>query len=303
MHLKPILFDFFYGQETLFTELIDSGHFEKGEADIRRFPDGESYVRVLSQCEQRNVIILANLHHPDDKFLPLLFLCQALKEQNVKHITLISPYLPYMRQDKRFHDGECVTSAQFASLLSPVINKIITIDPHLHRYTSLSEIYDVDNVVLKADKTIAKWIKNNIKNPLIIGPDSESEQWAAATAELINCPYLVLSKERRGDRDVKISTPRAGGLSDHTPVLVDDIISTGRTMIETAKVLNSEGFGAPICIGVHAVFSERDYHALRNSTIEKVITCNTIPHHSNGINIAALLLSSVDVITKDHAVC
>ncbi len=294
MHLKPILFDFFYSKDTLFTELLNSGQFEKGEADIRRFPDGESYVRVLSQCNQRKVVILANLHHPDDKLLPLLFLCQALKEQHVEHITLISPYLPYMRQDKRFHEGECVTSAQFASILSPSIDKIITIDPHLHRYSSLSEIYSVDNVVLKADKTIAEWIKKNISNPLIIGPDSESEQWAAATAELINCPYLVLSKERRGDREVKISAPQARGLSDHTPVLVDDIISTGRTMIETAKVLNTEGFGAPVCIGVHAVFSERDYHALRNSAIEKVITCNTIPHHSNGIDIANLLLSSVE---------
>jgi len=290
MHLKPILFDFFYGQDTLFSELLNSDQFEKGETDIRRFPDGESYVRVLSQCKQRKVIILANLHHPDDKFLPLLFLCQALRDKNVKHITLISPYLPYMRQDKRFHDGECVTSAQFASLLSPAIDKIITIAPHLHRYSSLSEIYSVDNLVLKADNTIAEWIKQNIKKPLIIGPDSESEQWAAATAEFIDCPYLVLSKERLGDREVKISTPLAGDLTDHTPVLVDDIISTGRTMIETAKVLNAEGFRPPVCIGVHAVFSERDYNALRNSAVDRIITCNTIPHHSNGIDIAKLLL-------------
>ena len=294
--MKAILFDFFYGQQTLFTELLRSGQFEEGETDIRRFPDGESYVRVLTQCKQREIVILANLHHPDDKILPFLFLCQALREQNIKHITLISPYLPYMRQDKRFHVGECITSAQFASILSPAIDRIITIDPHLHRYASLAEIYNVDNLVLKADNTIAEWIKQNIKNPLIIGPDSESEQWAAATAELINCPYLVLSKERLGDRDVKISTPHAGDLADHTPVLVDDIISTGRTMIETAKVLNTEGFGSPVCIGVHAVFSERDYNALRNSTVEKIITCNTIPHHSNGIDIAELLLSSVEAI-------
>ena len=296
MPLKPILFDFFYGSKTLFTELLNSGQFEKGEVDIRRFPDGESYVRVRSQCTQRQVIILANLHHPDDKFLPLLFLCQALKDLNVKHITLISPYLPYMRQDKRFHDGECITSAQFSSILSSAIDRIVTIDPHLHRYASLSEIYNVDNLVLKADNTIAEWIKQNVNKPLIIGPDSESEQWAAATAELINCPYLVLTKERLGDRDVKISTPHAGDLTDHTPVLVDDIISTGRTMIETAKVLNAEGFGSPVCIGVHAVFSERDYNALRNSAVEKIITCNTIPHHSNGIDVAKLLLGSVAAV-------
>ena len=291
--MKPILFTLFSDESSLFTQLVSSGQFELGETDIRRFPDGESYVRTISQCKNRNIVILANLHHPDDKLLPLLFLCQSLRDEQVKNITLVAPYLPYMRQDIRFHSGECITSAVFASLLSPAINQLITVDPHLHRYHSLSEIYNTKTQTLKADNTIANWIKRHIEKPLIIGPDSESEQWAAATADMIGCPHLVLLKERFGDRDVKISTPDAGKLTDHTPVLVDDIISTGRTMAETAVMLKQEGFRAPVCIGVHAVFSEDDYRALAHSDIEKVITCNTIEHHSNGIDLSELIINAL----------
>ncbi|UZE95148.1 ribose-phosphate pyrophosphokinase [Alkalimarinus alittae] len=291
--MKPILFTLFSDESSLCAELLNSDHFELGEADIRRFPDGESYVRVTSQIKDRNIIILANLHHPDDKLLPVLFLCQSLRDQSAKHITLIAPYLPYMRQDKRFHSGECITSAVFANILSTAIDELVTIDPHLHRYHALSEIYSTKTQTLKADNTIANWIKRNIQNPLIIGPDSESEQWAAATAEMIDCPHLVLTKERFGDRDVSISYPNAATLADRTPVLVDDIISTGRTMIETAGVLTSEGFKAPVCIGVHAVFSENDYQALANSDVEKVVTCNTIQHHSNGIDLSEVIINAL----------
>ncbi|WP_250657361.1 ribose-phosphate pyrophosphokinase [Alkalimarinus coralli] len=291
--MKPILFTLFNGETSLNNKLVSSGQFESGEADTRRFPDGESYVRTITPCQGRNIVILANLHHPDNKLLPLLFLCQSLRDRQAKHITLIAPYLPYMRQDKRFRDGECITSTVFASIVSTAIDELITIDPHLHRYQSLSEIYNINTQALKADNTIANWIKQNISNPLIIGPDSESEQWAAATAEMIGCPHLVLLKERFGDRDVKVSTPNAEDLTDHTPVLVDDIISTGRTMIETADKLKAEGFKAPVCIGVHAVFSEQDYQALANSGVEKVVTCNTIQHQSNGIDLSKLIINAL----------
>ena len=291
--MKPILFNLFNDDCSLQTELISSNQFEPGEAEIHQFPDGESYVRVITACQDRDIVILANLHHPDDKLLRLLFLCQALRDQEVKRITLVAPYLPYMRQDKKFHDGECITSAVFSAILSTAIDKLVTIDPHLHRYHSLSEIYSIDTQVLKADRTIANWIKQHINKPLIIGPDSESEQWATATADMIGCPHLVLSKERFGDRDVKISTPDTAGLADHTPVLVDDIISTGRTMIETADMLKAEGFKPPVCIGVHAVFSDADYQSLANSNVQSVITSNTIQHTSNGIDLSELILRAL----------
>lgn len=261
--------------------------------EIRNFPDGETYLRVLSDCLNRDIIILANLHQPNSKLLPLIFLCEVLKEMGCNKISLVAPYLPYMRQDIQFHTGEAVTSRFFAKLISQYVDQLITIDPHLHRYHSLSQIYTCDTHVLQANQAIADWIKLNIEKPFIVGPDSESEQWAANVASLVGCPYLILEKQRFGDSDVKVSARSAEDFKDLTPVLIDDIISTGRTMIETANWLNNEGLRAPICIGVHALFSGDALVAMQNAKIEKALTCSTIVHETNGIDISSLLINSM----------
>lgn len=267
---------------------------EVAKIEIRNFPDGETYLRVLSDCSDREIIILANLHQPNSKLLPLVFLCETLKEMGCGKITLIAPYLPYMRQDIQFHPGEAITSSFFAKLLSQYIDRLITIDPHLHRWHSLSQIYSCDTTTLQANPVIAEWVKQNISSPFIVGPDSESEQWAADVAAMIGCPYLILDKTRLGDKDVLVSAASAQEFKHLTPVLIDDIISTGRTMIKTADWLAKEGFCPPVCIGVHALFSDDALTAMKQAGIQNIITCNTIKHESNVINISDLLIGSLD---------
>ena len=282
----------FFAPESLATQFSTELNGEIANYEIRNFPDGETYLRVLSDCLNRDIIILANLHQPNCKFLPLIFLCDVLKEMGCNKITLIAPYLPYMRQDIQFHGGEAVTSRFFAKLISQHIDCLITIDPHLHRYHSLSQIYTCDTLVLQANPAIADWVKLNIEKPFIVGPDSEREQWAASIANLIGCPYLILEKQRFGDADVKVSAKCAENYKDLTPVLIDDIISTGRTMIETAKWLSDEKLCPPICIGVHALFSGDALQAMQKANIEKVLTCTTITHKTNEIDISNLLITA-----------
>jgi ribose-phosphate pyrophosphokinase len=262
---------------------------EVGILEGHQFPDGESYIRVKSECTSRDAIIVANLHQPNAKILPLIFLCETLRELGIRSITLVCPYLPYMRQDIVFKAGEGITSRFFSKLMSQYLDGLITIDPHLHRYNSLDEIYTLKSTVLQANPLIANWIKLNIEKPLVVGPDSESEQWAASAAEMIGCPYIILEKQRFGDREVQVSSPQAKRYQDLTPVLIDDIISTGQTMIKTAEALNADGLQAPVCIGVHALFSGDAYHAMLNANIARIITCNTVPHETNGIDITSLL--------------
>ncbi|MCP5163424.1 MAG: ribose-phosphate pyrophosphokinase [Hahellaceae bacterium] len=286
----PLAFNLFYaGENSLGANIIEKLNLESAQFEIRQFPDGESYVRVDSEVANRKVILIANLHQPDHKFLCLAYLCETLKELGAAHITLISPYLPYMRQDIRFKPGEAVTSRIFARYLSGLVDKLITIDPHLHRYNSLDEIYSIPTTVLSANRLIADWIKQNVNAPLIIGPDSESAQWAAETAELVGCPHLVLEKTRHGDRDVEIAMPDISHLKDHSPVLVDDIISTGRTMIQTAQELRKLGLKTPTCIGVHALFSDDAFCKMKDSNIMQIVTCDTIPHKTNGVSCSPLL--------------
>ncbi len=279
------------GNETLTNQLIQKEGAEKGLAEIRQFPDGETYIRILSEVKDKNIVLVCSLNNPDSKLLPLYFLSKTAKELGAKSISLIAPYLAYMRQDTSFHPGECVSSTYFASLLSSFIDTLITIDPHLHRRNSLDEIYSIPTKMEHAAPSISKWIKNNIENPLLIGPDQESEQWVSEVAKNADAPYLILSKMRHGDRNVTISIPQVEQFIDYNPVLIDDIISTGRTLIATINHLKATPMKAPICIGVHAVFAGNAYQEISKAGAKKVITCNTIFHESNQIDISDLLLS------------
>ncbi len=225
------------GNELIADRLTSLLSAESGLSVIRHFPDGESYVQVKSTVINRDIILVCTLDRPDDKLLPLYFLSKTLKEFGATKITLIAPYLAYMRQDKRFSDGECITSTYFAGFISSFIDKLVTIDPHLHRRSNLGEIYPIPTVVLHAAYLISNWIKDNIPNALLVGPDMESEQWVSAVAKDAVVPYIVLEKIRHGDNDVEVKVPDVSKWKDHTPVLVDDIISTARTMIETVSHL------------------------------------------------------------------
>lgn len=271
---------------------------ELGKLELRSFPDGESYINILSDCRDRKVILLGSLHQPNEKVLQWLLVAETLRDLGAKEVGLVVPYLAYMRQDIRFKEGEGITSRYFACLISRYFDWLVTVDPHLHRYDTLNEIYSIPCQTLHAAETIAQWISNNIERPLLVGPDIESEQWVASTARMIDSPYIVLQKIRHNDFDVEVSLPSASGLSlkdleNHTPILVDDIISTGSTMIETATNLLQEGFQPPVAIGVHGLFAQRAYEDMLGAGIAEIITCNSVRHASNRIELAALIAQAI----------
>jgi len=295
--MKTILFAL-PGNEELTSKLAEHLKAETGETTIRQFPDGETLVQIISDVKGKRVALVCTLHQPDSKLLPLYFLSKTAKDLGADCTCLIAPYLAYMRQDKRFHPGEAITSEYFGSLISQFAETLITIDPHLHRRSSLSEVYGIPCKVEHAANHISEWIKNNIKNPVLVGPDSESEQWVSEVAKNAGAPFMVLEKIRHGDSDVEVSVPDVENYKNHTPVLVDDIISTARTMIETVEHLKRAGMKAPVCIGVHAVFSGNAYQELLNSGTADIVTCNTIQHESNGIDVSDILATGFNQIWK-----
>jgi ribose-phosphate pyrophosphokinase len=270
-----------------------------GTATIRSFPDGELYVRIDCPVAGRSVWLVCTLHPAGDKLLPLYFMAQTARDLGATAVYLAAPYLAYMRQDDRFRDGEGITARYFGRLLSSAVDGLITVDPHLHRFAALEEVYSVPTRAVRAAPRIASWVRDNVDQPAVIGPDAESEQWAHAVAAELGCPSLVLRKVRRGDREVAISPVEDGarnGAIDwarHTPVLVDDIVSTARTMIETVNQLRRAGAARPVCVGVHAVFSQGAYDDLRGAGAARVVTCNTIPHPTNAIDVLDLVADAI----------
>lgn len=154
-----------------------------------------------------DVVLVRSMDRPDPKLLPLVFAADTARDLGAASVARVAPYLCYMRQDGRFRAGEAVTSVSFARLVSAAFDALVTVDPHLHRYHGLAEIYSITTAVVHSAVPMTDWIARNEDMPLLIGPDIESEQWVSDVARRIGAPYRVLQKERLGDRNVKITVP------------------------------------------------------------------------------------------------
>ena len=244
------------GNEVMVRALAQRLGGEVGGMELHAFPDGETYFRFPADPAGRAVGLVCTLDRPNEKLLPLLFAAATARELGAASVGLVAPYLAYMRQDRRFKPGEAVTSRVFARLLSGAFDWLATVDPHLHRYSSLAEIYTIRSRAVHAAALISQWIRSRVEWPLIIGPDRESEQWVSVVAKDAGAPYAVLEKVRRGDREVEVSDRNLGDLAGRTPVLVDDIISSGRTMVAAVRLIVARSGATPVCVAVHGLFAD-----------------------------------------------
>lgn len=260
-----------------------------GRLDWRRFPDGESLVAIDDALADMDVAIVASLHQPDELSIALRFAAATAREFGARSVGLVAPYLAYMRQDTRFHPGEAISAPLYARFLEESFDWLATVDPHLHRNPELSALYRIPAARIAAAPVVAEWIRDNVPDAILIGPDSESEQWVADIARRAGLPWQVLQKVRHGDRDVEVSLPDAESARSHTPVIVDDIVSSGRTVIETLGHLRQLGLSAAVCVAIHAVFAEDAHQHLLDAGAARVVSTDSIPHPSNAMSIAELL--------------
>ena len=265
---------------------------EHAVIETRRFPDGESYLRLPPDLDGRLVVLNCTLADPDPKLASLIFTADAARDLGAAKVGLVAPYLAYMRQDRRFAPGEAITSRSFARLLSAAFDWLITVDPHLHRYASLGEIYTIPTVVVHAAPLLGAWIAANVAHPLLIGPDAESEQWVSEVAAGIGAPHVVLTKHRLGDRSVRIDLPDMTRFAGRQPVLLDDIASSGRTMLEAADRLLEARMPSPVCAVIHPLFAGDAYAALSKKA-SRIVSTDAVPHPSNAISLAETLATTI----------
>jgi ribose-phosphate pyrophosphokinase len=272
-----------------------------GRLDWRHFPDGESLVTIEDGLDGIDVALVASLRNPDELGLPLRFAAATAREFGARSVGLIAPYLAYMRQDKRFNAGEAVSAPLFARFLEESFDWLVTADPHLHRNPELSKLYHIPVRRVATAPLIAEWIRDNVPNPVLIGPDGESGQWVSDIANRAGVPYQVLTKIRRGDRDVEVSLPSIDAARARTPVIVDDIASSGRTAIETLGHLRRLGLPPTICVVIHPVFAQNAYEQLLAAGPARVVSTDSIPHPSNAISLAGLLAQASIEMFEDVA--
>jgi ribose-phosphate pyrophosphokinase len=298
--MSPVVFAL-PGNEMMADALAARLTAERGACTVRRFPDGESYVRVETAVLGREAVLVCSLDRPDERIAPLLFLASAAKEFGATRVGLVAPYLAYMRQDARFSPGECVSAKVFARWIAPHFDWLVTVDPHLHRFANLAELYGIPAHSAHAAPAIAAWLRDNVVAPVLIGPDMESAQWVDEVARLAGAPSVILAKVRRGDREVEVSVPDPAKLAGRTPVLVDDIVATARTMIAAVRHLRAAGLSPPVCIAVHGIFAGDAFDALRTAGAACIASCGTVPHHSNAIAVDHVVAASVVSVLNEGA--
>lgn len=259
-----------------------------GLVDVHRFPDGESRVRVPERLA-RHVILCRSLDHPNDKLIELLLTAETLRAAGVQRLTLVAPYLCYMRQDIAFKPGEAVSQRIVGGWLADLFDTVVTVDPHLHRIRDLSEVMPgIRSVSLSASALLARFLRERTGPALLIGPDRESEQWVAEIARCAEMEYRVAEKIRRSDKEVEIKLPPEH-YSGGTAVIVDDVASTARTLAVTAAKLRDAGAAKIHCCVTHAIFADDAEAALDAAGVGQVWSTDSIPHSSNAIELCDLL--------------
>jgi len=264
-----------------------------GDLELHEFPDGETRVRLGTDCSEKCTILVYGGRDPNRAALPLYFAAHAARAAGASSIGLVAPYLPYMRQDMEFRDGEAVSAIAYARFLSSSLDWFATIDPHLHRIPTLDAIFSIPAICISSVPALAGWISANVVSPVIVGPDEESRQWVEPVARAVDAPWTTLSKKRSGDRDVSVSVPDSELLRGRSPVIVDDIASSGRTLAEAAMALTESGSLPVTCIVVHALLAEGADTALREAGVTRLVSTNTIAHATNEIDVMPLIAAQI----------
>ncbi|MDK3019121.1 ribose-phosphate diphosphokinase [Pseudodonghicola flavimaris] len=283
----------FPGMEPLARNMAAVSGAEIHPVALHSFPDGETRVTLGGDPAGREIAFLATLRDPDRLALPLRFAALTARELGATRIGLVAPYLGYMRQDKRFHPREAVSAPIFAGFLDACFDWLVTADPHLHRTPSLSALFNIPAHRVATAPLLADWIAATVPDAVLLGPDRESRQWVAEVARLSGRPYDVLTKHRSGDRQVEISLPDPSVLRQGTPVILDDIASSGRTLIRTLEHLGRIGAPPATCVVIHAVFAPGAEEAIRRAGARRIVSTDTIPHPTNAIGVGALLAAAM----------
>lgn len=253
-----------------------------------RFPDGEIKL-TLPRRLPRRVVLFRSLAQPNEKLVELLLTAQGARELGATHLTLVAPYLAYMRQDCAFAPGEAVSQRHIGTLLASLFDAVVTVDPHLHRTADLADVLPgCEAVTLTAAALAGRQAARRVPGALLVGPDEESAQWVKAAAAAARTDWVVCRKVRRGDRSVRIVLPDYA-VARRCAVLVDDVASTGRTLAVATRELLAAGASSVDVIVTHAIFTGRAIDDLRAAGVRHVWSTDSIQHPTNAIRLAPLL--------------
>jgi ribose-phosphate pyrophosphokinase len=255
-----------------------------------RFPDRESLVRLRAPAA-REAIVVRSFDNPDGKLFEALLAADASRRAGARRVTLVAPYLPYMRQDKVFEPGEPVSQRVLGTMLGEAFDRVVTLEAHLHRIRRLGEVIPCRARSLSAAPALAQWMRAHARGALVVGPDAESMPWVREIGRAAGTNWIVGRKQRLGDRTVHVhfdDLPAA-----RRAVVIDDVASSGATLAGAARALRVRGIARIDAIVVHAIFAPGAISLIRRAGVRRILSCDTIAHPTNAIRCAPLVADAL----------
>ncbi len=273
----------------------------RDDIDVHAFPDGE--LRVTVAPAGATTIVHASLDRPNDKLIALLFAAEALRRGGARRLVLVAPYLCYMRQDMAFRAGEAISQRAIGALIASRFDRLVTVDPHLHRARDLGEVFGgIETDHLSAMPVMAAKLRAEGVDPraIIAGPDQESAPWVRQLADPLGLPFIVARKTRSGDRSVAVEFADLSGLKDRPVILVDDLVSSGGTLIACAMALARGGVRSIDVLVTHALFPESAMADFAAAGIRSVRSTTSVPHPTNAIALDELIAAALAREVASH---
>ncbi|XBC40896.1 MAG: ribose-phosphate pyrophosphokinase [Buchnera aphidicola (Nurudea yanoniella)] len=253
-----------------------------GNASIGKFSDGEISVQINENVRGNDVFIIQSTCHPtNDNLMELIVMVDALRRASAGRITAVIPYFGYARQDRRVRSARVpITAKVIADFFSSIgIDRVLTVDLHAEQIQGFFDV-PVDNVfgslILLEDM-----LQIDLKNPIVVSPDIGGVVRARAIAKLLHDTDMAIIDKRRPNANVSQVMHIIGDVSNRDCILVDDMIDTGGTLCKAAEALKDRGAKRVFAYATHPIFSGNAVENLKNSNIDEVIVCDTIPLSKN----------------------
>lgn len=265
--------------------------------ETKKFPDGEKYVRVRGYVKNQEVaLIQSTALKPDEYLLEYFLLADALRDLGAKKITAVFPYFAYNRQDERFQPGEAVSFKTITSLIEGVgTAEVFTIDSHRHRILDLKKAFRIPAHDLTAMPLLADYVKRNftLHDPIVVGPDSESQPWVRTVARRLNSTYDIMKKRRLAPDSVEIKIDSLD-VKGRDVVIADDIVSTGGTVIEATRVLRKAHARRILVVCTHPILANEALGKIKKAGVEAVVGTDTVKSPVSLVSVAPIIAKGLN---------
>jgi ribose-phosphate pyrophosphokinase len=264
-----------------------------GKATVKRFPDGETFVRIDENIRGQDVFIIQPTCPPaNDHIMELAIMIDAARRASASRITAVLPFYGYARQDRKDQPRVPITAKLVANLLvASGANRVLTMDLHAQQ---IQGFFDIPVDHLYALPVFAEYLTQlKLENDLVVySPDVGGMKMAAAYADILRCPLGFVAKKRTSATEVEAFN-LVGDVEGKDILLVDDMTETAGTLTAAANLLKINGARSVRAAVSHGVLNEIGYERLKNGPLDELITTNTTPVETRGLPITVLSVNEI----------